>query len=235
VSVLPVIELSTRYDLPAAHPFYEGIDESMSIDQSTHSIFGVSKAASDLMAQEYGRQFGLKVAVFRPVTITGPAHRGSKLHGYLSHLVKCLVTGEEYVINGFKGKQVRDNIHVSDLISAFYKVYLNPKDCFGEVYNIGAGRFSHNSIVEAIEKVESIVGRKGNVRYSDIPRHSDWKWCIFSTEKFRRANPGWRPLYDNDKLLNELCSAWQRRRDSGIVRWIDATKATVNQSEEFAA
>ena len=142
----------TRYDLPAAHPFYEGIDESMSIDQSTHSIFGVSKAASDLMAQEYGRQFGLKVAVFRPVTITGPAHRGSKLHGYLSHLVKCLVTGEEYVINGFKGKQVRDNIHVSDQISAFYKVYLNPKDCFGEVYNIGAGRFSHNSIVEAIEK-----------------------------------------------------------------------------------
>src|SRR5260221_9195655 len=127
----------------------------MSIDQPTHSIFGASKVAADVMTQEYGKYFGLKTTVFRGGCLTGPSHSGARLHGFLAYLVKCIATGEKYTIYGYKGKQVRDNIHSFDLINAFYEVYKKPRS--GEIYNIGGSRHSNVSIVEAIGKIEKIL------------------------------------------------------------------------------
>jgi CDP-paratose 2-epimerase len=213
LAALPLVEQETRYDLPAGHPLYAGITEAMGIDQCTRSMFGASKAAADIVAQEYGRYLGLKVAVFRPVTIAGPAHRGTAAHGYLSHLVNSLLSGTEYVINGFKGKQVRDNIHVSDLVAACWQVYLDPAHTYGEVYNIGAGRESCNSILEAISFVEDLTGTTGRVRYQEQTRQADWRWCIFDTGRFRGRYPGWAPSYDNERLLKDMCATWTPQGD----------------------
>lgn len=200
---LPLVEQDTRYELPKDHKFYKGIDESMSLDQNTHSIFGVSKASADLMTQEYGRYFGLATGTFRGGCLTGPAHSGAQLHGFLAYLVSSIVNGQEYTIFGYKGKQVRDNIHSYDVVNAFYNFYLNPKP--GEVYNIGGSRHSNVSIMEAIEKIERIVGKKAKIKYNPKNRIGDHIWYISDVTKFKKDFPGWDYTYDADRILKELC------------------------------
>lgn len=207
VNDLPLQEFETRLDLPKDHPKWQGEDESMRLDANLHSLFGASKASGDIMAKEYATYFNLPITIFRPVCISGPAHKGAKLHGYLAYLVKCVATGEKYVINGYKGKQVRDNIHSYDLVNAFWHVYMDPNPIPGEAYNIGAGRDSNNSIIEAIQQAEKILGKKANVEYSETNRRGDHKWCIYSAEKFKNRYPEWKIKYNNDLLMNELCEA----------------------------
>jgi len=202
---LPLVERKTRFELPKNHTYYKGIDESMSIDNSTHSIFGVSKAAADLMVQEYGKYFDLHTAVFRGGCLTGPAHSAAKLHGFLAYLVKCIKEGRQYTIIGYKGKQVRDNIHSHDLISAFYEVYKKPRK--GEVYNIGGSRHSNTSVLEAVTQVEAIVGKKAKVTYVDSPRIGDHMWYISDVSKFQSHYPNWRYTYDGDRILEDICNA----------------------------
>lgn len=200
---LPLIELKTRYELPLGHRYYGGIDESMSIDNSKHSIFGASKVAADIMVQEYGKYFGLKTTVFRGGCLTGPAHSGTRLHGFLAYLVKCIATDRKYTIYGYKRKQVRDNIHAFDLINAFYQVYKRPR--IGEVYNIGGSRYSNTSMLEAIEKVEQILNKKAKIENSDENRSGDHIWYISDVSKFKSHYPKWSYTYDNDKIIEELC------------------------------
>ncbi|MFZ5845438.1 MAG: NAD-dependent epimerase/dehydratase family protein [Patescibacteria group bacterium] len=202
---LPLIEKKTRYELPRDHQYYRGIDETMSIDQSTHSIFGVSKTAADLMVQEYGKYFNLATATFRGGCLTGPAHSAAQLHGFLAFLVKCIKEGRTYTIIGYKGKQVRDNIHSQDLIAAFWEFYKKPR--IGEVYNIGGSRFSNTSILEAIEKIEQILGKKAKITYIDKPRIGDHIWYISDVSKFQKHYPAWRYTYDGDRILYDLCRA----------------------------
>lgn len=202
---LPVIEKNDRYELPKTHRYYQGIDESMSLDHCTHSIFGVSKAAADLMVQEYGRYFGLHTTVFRGGCLTGPAHSAAKLHGFLAYLIKCIKEGRKYSIIGYKGKQVRDNIHSHDLISAFYEVFQKPRS--GQVYNIGGSRHSNISILEAIAKVEAILGKKAKVAYLDTPRIGDHIWYISDVSKFQSHYPKWKYTYDGDRILEDICKA----------------------------
>lgn len=200
---LPVVEQTTRYELPKTHEYHAGIDESMSIDQCTHSIFGVSKSAADLMVQEYGRYFGLHTTVFRGGCLTGPSHSAAKLHGFLAYLIRCIKEGREYSIIGYKGKQVRDNIHSHDLISAFYEVYKKPRS--GEVYNIGGSRHSNISILEAISSIEAIIGKKARVTYVDTPRIGDHIWYISDVSKFQSHYPAWSYTYDSDRILTDIC------------------------------
>lgn len=202
---LPVIEKASRYELPKTHRYYQGIDESMSLDNCTHSIFGVSKASADLMVQEYGRYFGLHTTIFRGGCLTGPAHSAAKLHGFLAYLIKCIKEGREYSIIGYKGKQVRDNIHSHDLISAFYEVFQKPR-C-GQVYNIGGARHSNISILEAISKVEAILGKKAKITYVDTPRIGDHIWYISDVSKFQSHYPKWKYTYDGDRILEDICKA----------------------------
>jgi CDP-paratose 2-epimerase len=201
---LPFLELSTRYELPKTHKFYKGIDESMSLDQTTHSIFGVSKCSADLMVQEYGRYFKLKTVVFRGGCLTGPHHSAAKLHGFLAYLVKCIRNGIPYTIIGYKGKQVRDNIHSHDLINAFVEVFNNPK--MGEVYNMGGSRFSNVSMKEAISMVESILGKKADIHYLKKPRIGDHIWYISDISKFKMHYPKWSYLYTLEKIIEDICT-----------------------------
>ncbi len=203
-NTLPLVEKKTRWELPTTHRYYQGIDETMSIDQSTHSIFGVGKTAADLMVQEYGKYFGLQTVVFRGGCLTGPAHSAAKLHGFLAYLVKCIREGIPYVINGYKGKQVRDNIHAHDLVSAFYEVYKKPR--IGEIYNMGGSRHSNVSILEAIGKIEALLGRKIKMTYVDKARTGDHIWYISDVSKFKRHYPTWKYTYDVDQILTDLCS-----------------------------
>ena len=200
---LPLIELENRYELPEQHRYYRGIDEQMSLDHSTHSIFGVSKVAADLMVQEYGRYFSLKTGVFRGGCLTGPAHSGAELHGFLSYLVKCIKTGKKYTIHGYKGKQVRDNIHSYDLINAFYHFFNNPRK--GEAYNLGGGRFSNLSVLEAIGKIEKILGKKASYEYCDSSRIGDHIWYISDVSKFKTHYPKWDYKYGIDAILEDIC------------------------------
>lgn len=200
---LPLKELKTRYELPKDHVYFDGIDEKMSIDATTHSIFGVSKTAADLMVQEYGRYFGLKTGVFRGGCLTGPAHSAAQLHGFLAYLVSNIVSGKEYTIFGYKGKQVRDNIHAYDVINAFYHFYQNPRG--GEVYNLGGSRYSNISILEAIEKIQQITGKKAKIKYNYTNRTGDHIWYISDVSKFKSHYPKWQYTYDEDKILEELC------------------------------
>ncbi len=201
---LPLKELKTRYELEKDHKYYKGIDETMSLDNTTHSIFGVSKASADLMVQEYGRYFGLKTGVFRGGCLTGPAHSSAQLHGFLAYLVSSIVNGMEYTIFGYKGKQVRDNIHSYDVVNAFYHFYQNPQA--GEVYNLGGSRYSNISVLEAIEKIEQIVGRKAKIKYNPKNRIGDHIWYISDMSKFKKHYPDWEYTYDSDQILNELCN-----------------------------
>lgn len=203
---LPLKELETRWEVDPSHPYAaEGIDEWMSLDQCKHSIFGASKVAADIMTQEYGRYFNMKTVVFRGGCLTGPGHAGAELHGFLAYLMKCAVTEAPYTIFGYKGKQVRDNIHASDLVACFREVLQSPR--IGEVYNMGGGRFSNCSIIEAITLCEEISGKKMKTVYSDVNRIGDHIWWISDTRKFRRHYPNWNPKYDLKTTLMEIFNA----------------------------
>lgn len=199
---LPLIEQETRWEVDPEHPYHEGIDETMSIDQSKHSLFGASKVAADVLVQEYGRYFGMKTACFRGGCLTGPNHSGAKLHGFLSYLMKCTVTGEPYTIFGYKGKQVRDNIHSYDLVSAFYHFYQNPR--IGEVYNIGGSRFSNCSMLEAVQLCEEIAGKRLNWTYSESNRSGDHIWWISDVSRFKSHYPSWGFKYDVRDMLEQI-------------------------------
>ncbi len=201
---LPLIETDTRWEIDPAHAFHAGINESMSIDQTLHSVFGASKVAADVMVQEYGKYFGLKTGVFRGGCLTGPNHSGAQLHGFLSYLVKCIATGAPYTIFGYKGKQVRDNIHARDLVNMFWHFHQNPHP--GEVYNAGGGRQANVSMLEAIEKIEKLTGKKANVVYDDTPRVGDHIWYITDLGKFKSHYPEWDITYDIDATLRDLCA-----------------------------
>jgi len=204
-NTLPLVEQDKRYEISKTHAFYdEGIDESMSIDHSKRSIFGVSKTAADIMVQEYGKYFGLNTTIFRCGCLTGPGHSGAQLHGFLAYLVRCIATGKKYHIFGYKGKQVRDNIHAYDLVNAFWHVYQKPNK--GEVYNMGGSRHSNISILEAIEKIEKILGKKAIYSYENENRNGDHIWYISSVTKFMKDYPNWKFKYDIDSILAELCS-----------------------------
>lgn len=200
---LPFIELDTRYDLPKSHHYHPGINESMSIDDCLHSIFGASKVAADVMVQEYGKYFKLHTAAFRGGCLTGPKHSGAVLHGFLSYLVKAIKHGLVYEIYGYKGKQVRDNIHAFDLVNAFYHFYQHPR--MGEAYNIGGSRYANVSIVEAIKKIEQITAKKAHINYIEIPRIGDHQWYISDVSKFKQHFPDWEFTYTLDQTLEEIC------------------------------
>ena len=207
---LPLVETPTRWEIASTHPYYaKGIDESMSIDQSKHSIFGVSKAAADLMTQEYGRYFGLKTGLFRGGCLTGPAHSGAKLHGFLAYLVKCVVGRIPYTVFGYKGKQVRDNIHSYDLVNAFWHFFQNPRA--GEAYNMGGSRVSNCSMLEAITLSEELSGEKLQYTVSDDARSGDHIWWISDVSKFQGHFPDWSYRYDLRKIMSEIVDAARER------------------------
>ena len=209
---LPLVELEKRYELPEDHKFSKGIDESMSIDFCKHSLFGASKASADILVQEYGRYFGLKTVSFRGGCLSGPFHSGTRLHGFLSYLMRCCITGKTYVIYGYKGKQVRDNIHSYDLVNAFYHFYLNPKS--GEVYNIGGSRFANISILEAIELCEKISAKKLRVQYEPENRIGDHVWWISDVSKFRRDYPDWDFKYNIEDTLIQIYETQKKYLDN---------------------
>ncbi len=199
---LPLVEKEKRWEIDPVHRYNPGIAEDMSIDQSKHSLFGASKVAADVLVQEYGRYFGMKTTVFRGGCLTGPNHSGTALHGFLAYLMKCAATGAKYTIFGYKGKQVRDNIHSSDLISAFDQVFQKPR--VAEVYNIGGGRESNCSMIEAIDLCEKITGKKMNYSYSEDNRSGDHIWYISDLAKFKGHNPEWKLRYDVPRILQEI-------------------------------
>jgi|TARA_B110000881_G_C18530619_1_gene492821 CDP-paratose 2-epimerase len=199
---LNIIERSKRWELNKINKNYNGIKESFSLDNCTHSFFGVSKAYSDLIAQEYGSNVGLKTSIFRGGCITGPNHSGAKLHGFLSYLVKVSLKEKKYSMIGYKGKQVRDNIHSSDLVSCFWEVFKNPKK--GAVYNIGGGRYSNCSIIEALEMVENIAGIHIKKKYIKSNRTGDHIWYISDLSKFKKNYPNWKQKYNTKTILEEL-------------------------------
>jgi CDP-paratose 2-epimerase len=181
----------------------------MSIDQSKHSLFGASKVAADVLAQEYGKYFGMNVGIFRGGCLTGPMHSGTQLHGFLSYLMKCAISGDPYTIFGYKGKQVRDNIHSSDLINMFWNFYQNPRQ--GEVYNAGGGRFSNCSMKEAIALCEEIIGKKMNITYNDANRIGDHIWYISDLSKFQTHYPNWTWQYDLKSTMVEIFNFMKKR------------------------
>lgn len=199
---LPLVELNTRYELDSNHKWYDGIDETMPIDQSMHSLFGASKVAADVLVQEYGKYFGLKTASFRGGCLTGPAHSGTMLHGFLSYLMRCCISGKKYFIYGYKGKQVRDNIHSYDLVNMFWHFYQNPRS--GKVYNAGGARHSNCSMLEAIELCQEISGQKLDCEYVDKNRAGDHIWWISSVAKFKSHYPDWDFKYNVKTILQEI-------------------------------
>src|SRR2546429_4829193 len=207
---LPLVERETRWEVDESHPYYEfGIDEQMSLDHSKDSLFGVSKVAADVLTQEYGRYFGLKTGTFRGGCLTGPAHSGAELHGFLAYLVKCAITAKPYTIYGYKGKQVRDNIHACDLVNAFWLFFQDPKA--GEVYNIGGSRHSNCSVIEAIGHIEELCGRKLEYKLSDAARSGDHIWWISDVRRFQKDYPAWHYEYDLKRILKEIIEATEER------------------------
>jgi CDP-paratose 2-epimerase len=205
-NTLPLIEHATRWEIDDSHPYYaRGIDESMSIDASMHSLFGVSKASSDLLVQEYGRYFGLRTACFRGGCLTGPAHSGTQLHGFLAYLMRCTLTGQPYTIFGYKGKQVRDNIHSHDVVRAMWEVFNAPRH--GEIYNLGGGRFANCSMLEAISLCEGLTGKKLDWTYADQSRAGDHIWYISDMSRFQNHYPDWQPSMDLPATLAEIRDA----------------------------
>jgi CDP-paratose 2-epimerase len=200
---LPLIETETRWEIDTNHPYYEnGIDEFMSLDHTKHSVFGASKVAADIMVQEYGRYFGMNTGVFRGGCLTGPNHSGAQLHGFLSYLMKCAITGTQYTIFGYKGKQVRDNIHSWDLVNMFWHFYQNPRA--GEVYNAGGGRYANCSMLEAMALCEEISGNKMNYQYSETNRSGDHIWYISDLTKFKTHYPDWNWTYDLRSTMTQI-------------------------------
>lgn len=202
-NALPLIELDNRYEINSSHPYFEnGIDENMSIDQTKHSVFGAGKVATDVMVQEYGQYFGMKTGVFRGGCLTGPNHSGAQLHGFLAYLMKCAITKNPYTIFGYKGKQVRDNIHSFDLVKMFEAFYQNPSP--GEVYNAGGRRFSNCSVLEAIQLCGEISGNTVQHTYSNENRIGDHIWYISDVSKFRKHYPNWNYSFNMYDTLVEM-------------------------------
>jgi CDP-paratose 2-epimerase len=200
---LPLVERETRWEPEASHPYAAlGVPEDMSIDATMHSLFGASKIAADVLVQEYGRYFGMKTVCFRGGCLTGPNHSGTQLHGFLAYLMKCAITKTPYTIFGYKKKQVRDNIHSADLIRAFDEFFKQPR-C-GEVYNIGGGRHSNCSMLEAISFCEEITGTEFRTTYVDENRRGDHIWWISDVSKFQKHYPGWKFEYDVPQILREI-------------------------------
>lgn len=209
-NILPLVELETRWEIDRNHPYFErGIDEQMSIDHSKHSVFGASKVAADIMVQEYGKYFGIRTGVFRGGCLTGPNHSGAQLHGFLAYLMKCAITGNHYTIFGYKGKQVRDNIHSYDLVNMFWHFYQSPR--LGEVYNAGGSRFSNCSMLEAITLCEEITGNKLSHSYSETNRIGDHIWYISDVSKFQSHFPSWRFTYGVRETLTEMYHSLRER------------------------
>src|SRR5919109_592752 len=202
---LPLTELDTRLELPEDHQYFQGIDTSMSIDESMHSLFGVSKAAADLMVQEYGRYFDMPTVCFRCGCLTGPSHAGARLHGFLSYLMRCTVTGEPYTVLGYGGKQVRDNLHSADLVDAFGEFHRTPR--VAAVYNMGGGRVSNCSMLEAIALSERIAARELRWELTDKARMGDHRWWIGDVSAFQRDYPTWEIQYDIEAMLREIYEA----------------------------
>jgi len=202
---LPLVEKDQRFEISSDHKYFKGIDETMSIDNCLHSVFGASKVAADIMTQEYGKYFHLKTGVFRGGCLTGPAHSGAELHGFLSYLVKCAVTKRKYKIYGYKGKQVRDNIHSFDLVNAFYHYFQNPR-C-GEVYNIGGGRFANVSVLEAIQICEKLTGNQLDYEYIATNRIGDHIWWISDVSKFKAYYPDWQYKFGIEDTIKEIYEA----------------------------
>jgi CDP-paratose 2-epimerase len=207
---LPLVERETRWEIEPGHTYDGGIREDMSIDQTLHSLFGASKVAADTLVQEYGRYFQMKTVCFRGGCLTGPDHSGTPLHGFLAYLMKCAVRGTRYNVFGYRGKQVRDNIHSGDLIRAFHEFFKAPRR--GEVYNIGGGRQSHCSMAEAISCCEQITGRELNWSYQETNRTGDHLWWVSDSGKFRGHYPGWELRYDVPGILREIY-------DKNVERW----------------
>lgn len=207
---LPLIELEKRWEISPTHRYAKGIAEDMSIDQCKHSLFGSSKVAADVMVQEYGRYFGMKTVAFRGGCLTGPQHSGTQLHGFLAYLMKCTMSGTPYQIFGYRGKQVRDNIHSADLIAAFHAFFQDP-DC-GAVYNIGGGRESHCSMIEAIELCQEITGRELATTYVEDNRIGDHIWYVSDLTKFKERYPSWGITYDVPRILRDM-------HEFNLARW----------------
>ena len=202
---LPLIELESRWEIDPKHAYNSGIDETLTIDQSKHSLFGASKVAADILVQEYGQYFGMKTVCFRGGCLTGPGHAGTELHGFLAYLMKCAVNGKPYRVFGYKGKQVRDNIHSFDLVEAFWQFCQAPR-C-GEVYNMGGSRHSHCSMLEAIRLCEEISGKKLQWNYLEDNRVGDHIWYVSNVRKFQAHFPNWKYKYDLRAILNEIYAA----------------------------
>ncbi|HVS37366.1 MAG TPA: NAD-dependent epimerase/dehydratase family protein [Gemmataceae bacterium] len=211
---LPLLERATRWEIDPSHPYAGGIREDMPIDQSLHSVFGASKVAADVMVQEYGRYFAMRTACFRGGCLTGPNHAATKLHGFLAYLVKCAATGVPYTVFGYSGKQVRDNIHSRDMIAAFDCFFRAPRS--GEVYNMGGGRFSNCSMLEAIHICEEIVGRPMPWSYTEANRKGDHVWWVSNVGKFASHYPQWRLTYDVPRICREIY-------DANVGAWSQST------------
>ena len=199
---LPLVEKKKRWEIKKSHKYNSGIDETMSIDHCTHSFFGTSKSYADLIVQEYGKNVGLKTACFRAGCITGPNHSGAKLHGFLSYLVKVSLQNKKYTLIGYKGKQVRDNIHSHDLVKCFWEFYKKPR--YGEVYNTGGGRYSNCSIIEALNIIEKIKNIKIKRKILKQNRIGDHIWYISSMKKFKKHYPNWEQKYSTLKIIQQL-------------------------------
>jgi len=215
---LPLIELDTRWEIDPSHAYTGGIREDMSLDQTLHSVFGASKVAADIMVQEFGRYFGMKTACFRGGCLTGPSHSGTQLHGFLAYLMRCAATGTPYTVFGYRGKQVRDNIHSADLIRAFYEFFKAPRS--GEVYNIGGGRFSNCSMLEAIDACQQITNRPLAWHYEEQNRVGDHIWWISDNRRFATHYPQWKQEYDVPRILGEIYEA-------NAERWGVASRTAV--------
>ena len=209
-NALPLVELETRWEIDPGHTYAGGIREDMSIDQTLHSVFGASKVAADVLVQEYGRYFGLRSACFRGGTLTGPQHSAAELHGFLAYVMRCVMTRHPYTVYGYKGKQVRDAIHSHDLVTAFDEFFRSPR--IAEVYNIGGGRFSNASVLEAISLSEEIAGVELDWSYAEQNRIGDHIWWIGDNGRFESQYPDWALQYDVRRILQEI-------HDENLERW----------------
>ncbi len=203
---LPLIETDTRWELDPAHPWAEhGFDETLRVDQSKHSLFGASKLAADVLVQEYGRYFDMRTGCFRGGCLTGPQHSGAQLHGFLAYLVRCAVTGTPYTVFGYKGKQVRDNIHSHDLVTALWAFHRNPRS--GAVYNIGGSRHSNCSVLEAITMIQEITGRELDYTLTDDNRSGDHIWWISDVRRFQADYPEWSYEFELRDIVEQIVEA----------------------------
>jgi CDP-paratose 2-epimerase len=202
---LPLVELDTRWEIEPGHPYRDGITEDMSIDACLHSVFGASKVAADVMVQEYGRYFGIRTACFRGGTLTGPAHSATELHGFLAYVMRCNMERRTYKIFGYQGKMVRDAIHSHDVVAAFEAFFRAPR--VAAVYNLGGGRHSNTSHLEAFALAEKITGREMVTEYHEAHRVGDHQWWIGSNAAFQRDYPNWKQRYDVPMIMQEIYEA----------------------------